>query len=396
MEEISTEKNLVYVFSKKEYQGKSSKDILQFIKDKTHPDYKTIYLVKKILEKYDAEVMFINWEGIHNIDLKRTKLLVIPQEMMIGGKLKNTKHFIEELYKAQKHQSDFIFLHHHPYYLKDFISIEPIYELGFYKAHFRDTVIDVIINDEESELTRGISEVLKLSSSYKDEFTYKEMMGSNFKSIIEKVPSHDLARKGNDDNYIMFGYNKSNNGSYSFLIDIHATGAKRGPNGKLFQLLFENTLNFIFNKKIQSTLNEEEIIKQINSSNLTTTEKKQLVDSRIGQGIFREKLIKHWGGCAVTGFKRINLLRASHIKPWKVSSNNERLDLFNGLLLIPNIDTVFDLGLITFDSMGKIIISSRLSKTDIELLGIKKDMKIKVNRSHLKYLKFHNEKVYKG
>ena len=79
-----------------------------------------------------------------------------------------------------------------------------------------------------------------------------------------------------------------------------------------------------------------------------------------------------------------------------MSSNNERLDLFNGLLLIPNIDTVFDLGLITFDSMGKIIISSRLSKTDIELLGIKKDMKIKVNRSHLKYLKFHNEKVYKG
>lgn len=79
-----------------------------------------------------------------------------------------------------------------------------------------------------------------------------------------------------------------------------------------------------------------------------------------------------------------------------MSSNKERLDLFNGLLLIPNLDTTFDQGLITFDTKGNIVISSRLSKTDIELLGIRKGMNIKVNRSHLKYLKFHNEMLFEG
>ena len=69
---------------------------------------------------------------------------------------------------------------------------------------------------------------------------------------------------------------------------------------------------------------------------------------------------------------------------------------FTGLLLIPNLDTIFDHELITFDTKGKIIISSQLGETAIELLGIRKGMNIKVNENHLKYLKFHNEVALKG
>jgi len=120
---VKIEKNQVYVFSKKEYRDKSSKEIHGLIHSKSHPDYMTLYLVKKILEKLDLESIFIDWKDIHNIDFKRTRLLIIPQEMMIGGKLKNFKYFIEGLNKAEKNNCDFIFLHHHPYYLKDFIGI---------------------------------------------------------------------------------------------------------------------------------------------------------------------------------------------------------------------------------------------------------------------------------
>ena len=65
---------------------------------------------------------------------------------------------------------------------------------------------------------------------------------------------------------------------------------------------------------------------------------------------------------ALTGFTDTRFLVASHIKPWKDANNKERLDSFNGLLLMPNLDKVFDLGFITFKENGKIVISDYLEE----------------------------------
>lgn len=67
-------------------------------------------------------------------------------------------------------------------------------------------------------------------------------------------------------------------------------------------------------------------------NDLTTTEKLTLVQARRGQGVFREKVVEFWNCCAVTSCGDLNFLRASHIKPWKLSDNRERLDPYNGLL----------------------------------------------------------------
>lgn len=125
-----------------------------------------------------------------------------------------------------------------------------------------------------------------------------------------------------------------------------------------------------------------------------TTEKENLVKCRVGQGEFREKLMKYWRGCSVTNFQNIELLNASHIKPWSSSTNEERLDVYNGLLLIPNLDKLFDRGYISFDDGGKILISKFLK--DYSSLGVNKDMKINVEEKHKKYLSFHREKVFKN
>ena len=77
----------------------------------------------------------------------------------------------------------------------------------------------------------------------------------------------------------------------------------------------------------------------------TETEKKNLVSTRIGQGQFRKDLIDYWKGCAATGYRNSRLLIASHIKPWRLADHQERLDPYNGLLLVPNLDKAFDLGL---------------------------------------------------
>lgn len=131
--------------------------------------------------------------------------------------------------------------------------------------------------------------------------------------------------------------------------------------------------------------------------NLRETERESIVQSRIGQGIFRDKLMSYWEACSITNCEDFSLLRASHIKPWRVSNNEERLDVFNGLLLIPNLDLAFDKGLITFNEKGKIIISNRLSPQTCETLGIKSSMRLKkIEENHLPYLAFHREKIFKA
>jgi hypothetical protein len=59
---------------------------------------------------------------------------------------------------------------------------------------------------------------------------------------------------------------------------------------------------------------------------LPETERKAIIDSRLGQGQFRTNLLQFWNGCAVTKCMSLEVLAASHIKPWKDSNNRERLD----------------------------------------------------------------------
>ena len=128
---------------------------------------------------------------------------------------------------------------------------------------------------------------------------------------------------------------------------------------------------------------------------LSKTEQETVVQSRVGQGRFRNNLINYWKGCAVTGCKMISLLRASHIKPWRDCNNEERLDTYNGLLLIPNLDSAFDNGLISFNNEGFILISNKLDKKALKKLGINEEMKIKkIDKRHKQYLEYHRKEVF--
>ena len=92
----------------------------------------------------------------------------------------------------------------------------------------------------------------------------------------------------------------------------------------------------------------------------------------------------------------MTVLRASHIKPWRKSSDKERLDPYNGLLLIPNLDVLFDVGLITFEDNGQIRISDHLSHEDRESLRIHEGLKLKkVFDENKEYLKCHRDNFFK-
>lgn len=129
--------------------------------------------------------------------------------------------------------------------------------------------------------------------------------------------------------------------------------------------------------------------------NLPKTEREAIIKSRIGQGQFRQKLLDFWKGCAVTSCDEVMILRASHIKPWRHCNNTERLDPYNGLLLLPNLDMLFDLGLISFTDEGTILISMHLNQQTLEKAGVHGDMCLRqVEEPHWKYLRFHRNQIF--
>jgi putative restriction endonuclease len=102
-----------------------------------------------------------------------------------------------------------------------------------------------------------------------------------------------------------------------------------------------------------------------------TTEAERLVIQRIGQEVFRDSLMEYWGGrCPLTGITDPALLRASHIVPWAECSDEQRLDVHNGLLLSALWDAAFDKGLVSFADDGTPLPSPLLSKKARMTLGI--------------------------
>lgn len=108
------------------------------------------------------------------------------------------------------------------------------------------------------------------------------------------------------------------------------------------------------------------------------TERKGLVTSRVGQGAYRKRIIHRWEyQCAVTGFNKLDVLIASHILPWSKATNEQRLDVDNGILLSPTYDALFDRHFISFDSKGKIILTDSIEKAAFEKIGVTGNERIK-------------------
>lgn len=165
-----------------------------------------------------------------------------------------------------------------------------------------------------------------------------------------------------------------------------------------FQLKENTPSEFVF--RIEMLSSEIDAFKEVREhageyKTLEKTEQEQIVVSRLGQGNFRRNVIRLWGSCSVTGLQNVTLLRASHIKPWKDSDNQERLNPFNGLLLIPNYDFLFDRGYITFKNNGSVLISQRLSHFACKVFDVSNFLQLRnVFPENREFLEFHRSEVF--
>jgi len=144
---------------------------------------------------------------------------------------------------------------------------------------------------------------------------------------------------------------------------------------------------------------EEAKLAIVEKSKLAPSEKEAVILARIGQGTFRRKLLEEASYCPFTGIDDDQLLVASHIKPWKKSTNREKRDPQNGFILSATYDKLFDCGMISFTDKKELIISPVLSMYNREKLNIREGMLIDslpcITERRKRYLAYHREFVLK-
>ncbi|MDY0110664.1 MAG: HNH endonuclease [Candidatus Krumholzibacteria bacterium] len=132
-------------------------------------------------------------------------------------------------------------------------------------------------------------------------------------------------------------------------------------------------------------------------TDLPATEREQLIYARVGQGRFRGLVYERERVCRVTRVDRPEHRVASHIRPWRHSDNDARLDPENGLMLTPNVDHLFDRGFITFSGDGRLHFSPAVDPTSLVRMGMDPQRRVDVgvfSSGQKRYLEFHREQVF--
>lgn len=130
-----------------------------------------------------------------------------------------------------------------------------------------------------------------------------------------------------------------------------------------------------------------------------TEVQKETRKAREGQGKYREQLLEQCRYCPFTMISDERLLIASHIKPWAASDDNEKIDPYNGYMLSPMFDKLFDRGYITFTENRHLILSEFISPYTWKQINVKNDTfykQLPMDDKRIEYLKFHHQSVFKG
>ncbi len=155
------------------------------------------------------------------------------------------------------------------------------------------------------------------------------------------------------------------------------------------------TLGHVLPDQVLRRYQQEVAAAEQAAEQLGKTERLAEVRQRVGQDHVRRALMGYWGSkCAITGCTAPELLRASHAKPWKDSSDRERLDVHNGLLLVAHLDAAFDAGLISVAEDGGVLVSPTLGAVERRVLGLDAPVRVEgLAAGHGVYLAWHRGRV---
>lgn len=165
---------------------------------------------------------------------------------------------------------------------------------------------------------------------------------------------------------------------------------------KKYIYYFKLFLDYEFNSINHPAKIKDEESKIEGNKKITKEKRETIYQARKGQGKFREGVLQQMFACPITEVTDERLLIASHIKPWTISDEKEKIDPFNGLMLTPTYDKMFDQGFISFENDGTILISPYISPLNRKKLGLANVKKYDIKATgREKYLKYHRENIFK-
>lgn len=129
-------------------------------------------------------------------------------------------------------------------------------------------------------------------------------------------------------------------------------------------------------------------------ASIPETQRVQLAKARIGQGLFRKRVMLLDSACRVTGVSEPRLLIASHIKPWRAATNAERVNGYNGVMLSPHVDALFDDHLITFENDGRMHVHASLPRDVLDRWSIDPSRRVESFRKEQQEFMAHHRDVF--
>ena len=272
------------------------------------------------------------------------------------------------------------------YFYKTMEEVRP----GDLVFSYCDTYIKAICVVQRSAVTAPKPNFQSAGSNWSDEGWYVEVEYAELNNPIKPKDFMDQIRPLLADKYAPLQEN-GNGLQGIYLTEISSDF------GELLVLLSRADLPTIQHElaPLPEDLSEYEINLEIEARKFEgDLEKIQLTKSRRGQGIFKANVRLIENHCRITGVNNIKHLRASHIKPWAASDNDEKLDGFNGLLLSPHVDHLFDRGFISFKDSGDILVSKELNPRVLEQWSIHTNQNVGEFRSgQCEYLEYHRDVI---
>ena len=184
--------------------------------------------------------------------------------------------------------------------------------------------------------------------------------------------------------------NMEDHNNYDFIRDICLPRVSRLLFVKLIDL--ETQEWYIYIKPFYG----EKLIGTKQSNVRATQQMSQEKGSRIrkGQAKYKEEVFNLYSSCVVTNVTDPDLLIACHIKDYTKCEQKEQFDKYNGFTMTPTIHTLFDLGYLTFNEQGEMILSDFFRNMDRKNLHLDRVVRIPLREESLKYLRWHNENVF--
>ncbi len=196
--------------------------------------------------------------------------------------------------------------------------------------------------------------------------------------------------------YLVLKPGKENKDNYDYIRDIALPRVTRFLFVKFRDVDTKNIYIYIkpvIWKKNEST--EEEAAKYYKVELEPTKAAAQRRSNREGQVKYREAILRKFPYCVVTGVTDPDLLIACHIKDHAKCSPEEKYDEWNGFSMTPTIHTLFDIGYLTFNEKGEMILSDFLRNMDRKRLHLDGTIRVALNPKNIPYLNWHNEHTFR-